>query len=76
MNKLFEVLGIAYMKTYGEDAQFEIGESQAFLLNDCTVVLEANEDSFKVTIAGGHPIKVDYTTGFFDISEEAEQEEA
>ena len=61
MNEIME----AFHREYGEDAQFEEGETQVFELNDCTVIMGIVDGKVKVQVLGDKPIKVDCTTGFF-----------
>lgn len=56
----------AYKKEYGEDAVFEDGETQVFLLNDCTAIITKEGTKLKTEITGDKPIKVDCTSGFYE----------
>ena len=39
MDNFFREMMKAYEREYGEDAVFEDGETQVFVLNDCTVII-------------------------------------
>ena len=64
MNFLPEIMK-AYRETYGEDARFEEGEMQVFILNDCTVIMSLKDGHLKTEVVGDEPIIVDYTTGIY-----------
>lgn len=72
MQKIFEEIMKAFRETYGENAKIEEGETQVFVLNDCTVILSLNEGHLKTEIIGDEPIIVDYTTGFYSDQQEEE----
>lgn len=55
----------AYKKEYGEDAVFEDGETQVFVLNDCTVIITMEDSTIRTVFTGDKPIKVDCTSGFY-----------
>ena len=59
----------AYKKEYGEDAVFEDGEMQVFVLNDCTVIITKDGKTMRSVFTGDKPIKVDCTTGLYEIKE-------
>ena len=68
MGKIFR----AFHKEYGEDAKLEDGEMQVFELQDCTVVLNNEENNIKINVTADKPIKCDFSSGLFV---EAESEE-
>lgn len=70
MEELMSKIAEAYCEKYGQEAQFEEGETQVFEMNDCTVVVSKVEDGgLKIQLTGDKPIRVDYTTGFYENSE-------
>lgn len=67
MNKdLINILLDAYEKEYGEDVKFSEGDVQIFELNDCMIILSLEDATLKTEIIGDKPIKVNYTTGYFE----------
>lgn len=65
MEELWKAIWDAYGKTYGENAQYEDGETQVFEMNDCTVILAVENGEIKLKVLGTKPIKVDYDCKFF-----------
>jgi len=66
MKKIFE----AFRTKYGQDAKMEDGETQVFVLKDCTVVLSLDNGEMKVTVTADKPIKCDFASGIYAESEE------
>ena len=66
MDKLMEKVLDAFKQEFGDDAKFEEGDTLVFELNDCTLILSYEDKTVKEEIIGNKPIKVDYTTGFYD----------
>lgn len=69
MDKLMEKVLDAFNQEFGEDAKFEEGDTLVFELNDCTVILSFKNGNLRTEILGNKPIKVDYTTGFYESEE-------
>lgn len=55
----------AYKAEYGEDAVFEDGETQVFVLNDCTAIISKEGTEIRTIFTGDKPIKVDCASGFY-----------
>lgn len=66
MKKIFE----AYENEYGKGEKMKDGETQVFLLQDCTVILTLNDDELGVNVTADKPIKCDFASGMFVESEE------
>ena len=66
MEKIFEV----FRNKYGQDAKMEDGETQVFVLKDCTVILSLNDGGMNVNITADKPIECDFASGMFVESEE------
>lgn len=66
MKKIIEV----FRTKYGQDAKMEDGETQVFVLKDCTVVLSLDNGEMKVTVTADKPIECDFSSGLFVESEE------
>lgn len=62
---LMENILKAFKKKYGQDAEFQEGETQVFLLKDCTVVVSLTEGELQTNIIGDKPIKVNCKSGLF-----------
>lgn len=66
MKKIFE----AYENKYGKGEKMQEGETQVFLLQDCTVILALNDGELSVTVTADKPIKCDFaSSGMFVESE-------
>lgn len=61
MEKIFEV----FRNKYGQDAEMEDGETQVFVLKDCTVILSLNDGGMNVNITADKPIECDFSSGLF-----------
>ena len=61
MEKIFEV----FRNKYGQDAKMEDGETQVFVLKDCTVILSLNDGELGVNVTADKPIKCDFASGLF-----------
>ena len=68
MKKIFE----AYEDEYGKGEKLQDGETQVFLLQDCTVVLYLDDGELGVRVTGDKPIKCDFASGMFKESEKNE----
>ncbi len=66
MNDLLTILINAFKRDYGEDEKINEGDTLVFELNDCTVILSLEDKTLKTEIIENKPIKVDYTTGYFE----------
>ena len=69
MDDFFKEMMKAYEREYGEDAVFEDGETQVFILNDCTVIISKDGDTLRSIFTGDKPIKVDCTTGLYEVKQ-------
>ena len=65
MEKIFEV----FRDKYGQDAKMEDGETQVFVLKDCTVILSIDNGAMKVKVTADKPIECDFSSGLFIESE-------
>lgn len=61
MDKIFE----AYENEYGKCEKMQDGETQVFLLQDCTVILTLNDGELGVNVTADKPIKCDFASGLF-----------
>lgn len=61
MEKIFE----AYENEYGEGEKIQDGETQVFLLQDCTVTLTLGDGKLSVNVTANPPIKCDFASGIF-----------
>ena len=68
MEKIFE----AYENEYGKGEKMQDGETQVFLLQDCTVILTLDDGKLGVNVTADNPIKCDFASGIF---KEIESEE-
>ena len=68
MEKIFE----AYENVYGKGEKMQDGETQVFLLQDCTVILTLNDEEFSVKVTADKPIKCDFSFGMFKGAESEE----
>ena len=66
MDDLLLILIDAFKKEFGEDAKINDGDTLVFELNDCTGILSLEDASLKTEVIGNKPIKVNYTTGYFE----------
>lgn len=66
MDKLMEKVMDAFNREFGDDSRFEEGDTLVFELNDCTLILSREDNTLKSEIIGNKPIKVDYSTGFYE----------
>ena len=66
MGKIFE----AYENEYGKGEKIQDGETQVFLLQDCTVILSLNDGELGVKVTADKPIKCDFASGLFVIETE------
>ena len=66
MKKIFE----SYENEYGKGEKMQDGETQVFLLQDCTVILTLNDGEFSVKVTADNPIKCDFASGLFVEREE------
>ena len=66
MDKLMDKVIDAFKREFGDDARFEEGDTLVFELNDCTLILSYEDNTLKQEIIGNKPIKVDYSTGFYE----------
>lgn len=66
MDDLLPILIDAFKREFGEDEKINDGDTVVFELNDCTVILSLEDSSLKTEVIGNKPIKVDYTTGYFE----------
>lgn len=66
MDDLLLILIDAFKKEFGEDAKINDGYTLVFELNDCTVILSLEDVTLKTKVIGNKPIKVNYTTGYFE----------
>ena len=66
MDDLLSILIDAFKREYGEDEKINDGDIVVFELNDCTVILLLEDAKLKTEIIGDKPIKVNYTTGYFE----------
>ena len=66
MDDLLSILIDAFKREYGEDEKINDGDIVVFALNDCTVILSLKDAKVKTEIIGNKPIKVNYTTGYFE----------
>ena len=66
MKKIFE----AYENEYGKGEKLQDGETQVFLLQDCTVILTLNDGELGVNVTADKPITCDFSSGMFVESEE------
>ena len=73
MKDFMKEISSAFHKKYGEDTKLEEGEMQVFELQDCTVILSNEEDTFKINVIAGKPIKCDFSSGLFVDAESEEQ---
>lgn len=65
MEKIFEV----FRSKYGQDAKIEDGETQVFVLKDCTVILSVEDRNMEVKVTADKPIECDFSSGLFVESE-------
>lgn len=56
MDKIFE----AYENEYGKGEKIQEGETQVFVLQDCTVILTLNDGELGVNVTADKPIKCDF----------------
>lgn len=70
MEKIFEV----FRYKYGQDAKMEDGETQVFVLKDCTVILSLKDGNMKVNVTADKPIECDFSSGLFIVSGVEESE--
>ena len=61
MKKIFE----AYENEYGKGEKMQDGETQVFLLQDCTVILTLNDGELGVNVTADKPIECDFSSGLF-----------
>lgn len=61
MEKIFK----AYENKYGKGEKIQDGETQVFLLQDCTVVLTLDDGKLSVNVTADPPIKCDFASGIF-----------
>lgn len=66
MKKIFD----AYENEYGKGEKLQDGETQVFVLKDCTVILSLNDGELDVKVTADKPIKCDFASGMFVESEE------
>lgn len=69
MNDLMEKIFEAFRNKYGQDAKIEDGETQVFVLKDCTVILSLDNGNMKVNVTADKPIECDFSSGLFVKSE-------
>ena len=65
MNALLEKIFAVFKREYGQDAEMEEGETQVFVLDDCTVVLSFANERLDVKVTADKPIKCDFSSGLF-----------
>lgn len=65
MNGFMKKIFGAYENVYGKGEKMQDGETQVFLLQDCTVILSLNEGEFSVKVTADKPIKCDFAFGIF-----------
>lgn len=65
MKKIFEV----FRNKYGQDAKIEDGETQVFVLKDCTAILSLEDGNMTVNVTADKPIECDFSSGLFVESE-------
>ena len=56
----------AFKREYGEDEKINDGDIVVFELNDCIVILSLEDAKLKAEVIGDKPIRVNYTTGYFE----------
>lgn len=66
MDELLKKVNSAFHEERGEGAKIEEWDKLVFELNDSTLILSCKDGVLKEEILEGKPIKVDYTTGFFE----------
>jgi hypothetical protein len=66
MDDLLLILIDAFKREFGEDEKINDGDTVVFELNDCTVILSLEDASLKTEVIGDKPIRVNYTTGYFE----------
>lgn len=66
MDDLLSILIDAFKREYGEDEKINDGDTVIFELNDCIVVLSLEGVKLKMEVTDNKPIKVNYTTGYFE----------
>lgn len=66
MDDLLSILIDAFKREHGEDEKINDGEIVVFELNDCTVILSLEDAKLKTEVIGDKPIRVNYTTGYFE----------
>ncbi|WP_303000819.1 hypothetical protein [uncultured Eubacterium sp.] len=66
MDDLLPILIDAFKREFGEDEKINDGDTVVFELNDCTVILSLEDASLKTEVIGDKPIRVNYTTGYFE----------
>lgn len=66
MDDLLSILIDAFKREFGEDEKINDGDTVVFELNDCTVILSLEDASLKTEVIGDKPIRVNYTTGYFE----------
>ncbi|WP_302626795.1 hypothetical protein [uncultured Eubacterium sp.] len=66
MDELLKKVKSAFHEEHGEGAKIEEWDKLVFELNDSTLILSCKDGMLKEEILEGKPIRVDYTTGFFE----------
>lgn len=66
MDDLLPILIDSFKREFGEDEKINDGDTVVFELNDCTVILSLEDASLKTEVIGDKPIRVNYTTGYFE----------
>jgi hypothetical protein len=66
MDDLLSILIDAFKREYGEDEKINDGDIVVFELNDCIVILSLEDAKLKAEVIGDKPIRVNYTTGYFE----------
>ena len=65
MSDLMEEIFEKFREEYGSDAKLKDGETQVFVLKDCTVILSLNDGGMNVNITADKPIECDFSSGLF-----------
>ena len=65
MSDLIEKIFEKFREEYGSGAKLEDGETQVFVLKDCTVILSLNDGELGVNVTADKPIECDFASGLF-----------
>lgn len=66
MDDLLPILIDAFKREFGKDEKINDGDTLVFELNDCIVILSLEGVKLRMEVTGNKPIKVNYTTGYFE----------